>query len=239
MSRKAKPPDPDRDLLAAAEANDAERVRALLAAGASAQARDAARDTALHRAAAAGHDALARLLLESGARPEAKNRASRTPLMLAARRGHLAAVRVLLWRGAGPNARGRDGETALGLAAGASWYVPPGQEAAVVAAGAFEPGGEDWPQVPMPVDRVLPVVQALLASGADPDAADAAGWTPLMKAARQAQAAALRSMLASGADASLKDNAGQTAAEIARLAGHVELASLLRQAERQARLRKG
>lgn len=60
------------------------------------------------------------------------------------------------------------------------------------------------------------VIHLLLDSGANPDAADPAGWTALFHAARAQQADAVRALLARGASSTLQDCEGRTALYAAR-----------------------
>ncbi len=72
--------------------------------------------TALHYAAANGHDAVAKLLLEHTAVIDARSPNGTTPLMMAARGNHQAMVKLLLKRGADPLAKNQLGLTALDFA---------------------------------------------------------------------------------------------------------------------------
>lgn len=103
------------DYFAVLRGGDARQLRAALDAGASANARDAAGNTALMHAAVYGNAACVRLLLDRGAQVNATNAAGATALM----RGAFDAekVRLLLDRGADVRARSALGNTALHLAA--------------------------------------------------------------------------------------------------------------------------
>ncbi len=72
--------------------------------------------TALHWAAAQGHDDIIKLLLEFGANINLQNAQGDTPLHLAARNGNLSTVRLLLARGANVTMVNRQGQTPLVLA---------------------------------------------------------------------------------------------------------------------------
>ena len=66
--------------------------------------------------------------------------------------------------------------------------------------------------------------------GLDPslaDSRDTGGTTPLHLAARYGHAAAARRLLDAGADPSARSATGETAADLARAAGHTDLAGLL------------
>ncbi len=64
-------------------------------------------------------------------------------------------------------------------------------------------------------------VKELLASGADVNAQDQRGWTPLMHASKslKANAEVVRTLIAAGADVNARDNAGRTALIWAPLSG--------------------
>ena len=102
----------------AAEAGDLARAQALLNQDPYlASAKDGVKETALHRAAAAGHAEVAQLLLAHSAAVDPVSHTGRTPLHHAAERGHLGAAKVLLDGRAKPGLMTEAGETALHLAA--------------------------------------------------------------------------------------------------------------------------
>jgi len=102
----------------AAEAGDLAGAEALLNVDAYlTSAVDGLKETALHRAAAAGHAGLAELLLAHSAAVDAVSHAGRTPLHHAAERGRLAAAQALLDHRAKPGRMDAQGDTALHLAA--------------------------------------------------------------------------------------------------------------------------
>jgi len=111
------------ELLEAVAAGDPDRVRALLAAGADANARDDAGDTPLLRAAHAGNLALVRMLLAAGADANAADALGWTALMKAAYnadldRGFPDVVQALIGAGANVEAQIGYGIRPLMLAAG-------------------------------------------------------------------------------------------------------------------------
>ena len=73
-------------------------------------------------------------------------------------------------------------------------------------------------------------VSALLAQGADPDARDANGQTPLMLAATAGHYETVRRLLGAGAQKNLKDNDGKTALDLATEHRHMDLVALMREA---------
>jgi len=102
----------------AAEAGNLARVEALLNQDPYlTKANDALKETALHRAAAAGHADVAERLLAYSAAADPVSHAGRTPLHHAAEGGHLAVAKALLDHRAKPSPLNADGETPLHLAA--------------------------------------------------------------------------------------------------------------------------
>jgi cytohesin len=110
--------DATRSLHHAAEQGDLAAVEALLRSDPYLVAsREDYKLTSLHRAAMAGHAAVAKALLARSAEVDAKDYAGGTPLHAAAAQGHSEAAAVLLDAGANPNARDQEGHTPLHRAA--------------------------------------------------------------------------------------------------------------------------
>ena len=84
-------------------------------------------------------------------------------------------------------------------------------------------------------------VRALLDGGADVNAPDPNGWTPLMEAVFAGHADTIRALLIRGADANTKDHAGWTPLMEAASKGHVEVVMILLAcgADANARSNKG
>ena len=76
--------------------------------------------------------------------------------------------------------------------------------------------------------RHLSLVELLLAHGADPNARQHGGWTPLQAAAQHGDAAMIRVLLAHGADVEALSDDGRNAIDLAAAAGHGEVVELLR-----------
>jgi uncharacterized protein len=70
-------------------------------------------------------------------------------------------------------------------------------------------------------------VQLLLDKGADPNARQTGGYTPLFSAAASGQRELVELLLRGGADPSLTDDSGKTAAQFTRDRGHAELGDWL------------
>ena len=208
--------------LAALSDGSAPIVRALLAAGADIHAVDSTKMTVLH-AATMGHDAeTARILVDAGLDVNAADSAAFTPLINAAQRGNLDTVRLLIAKGADPNA-----VTALGdVATHASSRVKNG----ALGLGHFTALLLAAPTAP------TPVVTALIKAGADVNATDVRGMTPLMLAVAtdHPKLDAIRELLAAGANANAKSLAGETALDWARKFGTTPVVTMLTRAGAQA-----
>jgi ankyrin len=217
-------------------ARTADVVDSLCRAGASTGATTAEGDTALHRAAAAGRSAVVRALLAHGADPNAANHLGEaalhhaalvadthggtaclellldagahvdeetndgvTPLMVAARRAHLSSVQLLLARGARVNATTVTGNTALIMASD---------------------GRNGWTRDFSFGDRMEACLRALADAGADVNAANDEGITPLHAAAWGFDAGPVRVLLALGADPNRAARDGLTPLAVAAQKGH-------------------
>ncbi|XP_055058902.2 KN motif and ankyrin repeat domain-containing protein 4 isoform X3 [Misgurnus anguillicaudatus] len=75
----------------------------------------------------------------------------------------------------------------------------------------------------------VPIVRLLLAQGADPNAQDQAGTTPLISACDRGNASIVRILLEEAhCDVNLKDKGGRSALSLATQASHTEIADLLK-----------
>lgn len=104
---------PATELHAAAASGDTERVRALLASGATIDARDAQGRTALLVATHHNQVQAAKVLIEAGADVNAKDAIQDSPYLYAGARGHNEILRLALAHGADLRSTNRYGGTAL------------------------------------------------------------------------------------------------------------------------------
>lgn len=145
------------------------------------------------------HDVVA--LLESGVSVSIANRIGYTPLMSASASYRVDVVAELLRRGADSRATTVDGLTALHCAVGSTPSLPKDQ-----------------------AECVLKLIQ----HGADPDAVNGTGGTPLMDAAWFGCVDAIRVLLRFSVDLERVDNEGRTARDLAIEKGWRKVARLLR-----------
>ena len=180
--------------------------------------------TALHMAAREGQGPATDLLVARGADVNARDAQGLTPLMGAAQCGHLPVLRALIGAGAAVTEQTRDGVTAFHMAcvqgmSGAAelllrhgarhnWHAPPPSSAPPLGMAAWT--GQ------------VRLVRVLLRAGADVNATDGHGWTPLMVALAGNNAACARALLEADARFDLTDGDGWTALYIGALAGCTE-----------------
>jgi ankyrin repeat protein len=79
--------------------------------------------------------------------------------------------------------------------------------------------------------RSAAVVRRLIEHGADINATQHGGWTPLQAAALHGDRELVQFFLDHGADAALRSDDGKTAADLAESAGHANVAAMLRRAD--------
>jgi ankyrin repeat protein len=205
--------------LAAMGASSGPIVQYLLQRGANPKAVDNGKVTTILAATLGNDTESIRLLVEAGADVNAPvegedvgDFVGATPLMEAAAAGNLEAVRLLLSKGAKvnvvsgpPNATVKNGTIALGT------FTP------LLLASTYGPDA---------------LVKALVAAGADVNAKDARGMTPLMMAvsADHGDPAVVKTLLAAGAKADPKSLAGESVMDWALKSGQTPRVTALRAA---------
>lgn len=218
-------------LMWAAGEGHTEVARALVAHGADVRARSEGGYTALLVAARVDAPELARLLIAAGADVNAASSDGLTPLVVATVRGHSAAAIGLLEQGADPN-HDATGYTPLHWAAGA-WHTE-----LTGSQGIATERDAEWRSLNEVTSGRLPLVEALLAHGANPDARLAKhpphygfasqrfrvsliGATPFLLAALDADVEVMAALAAAGADLTIPTEEGTTPLMVAAGVGQV------------------
>lgn len=191
-------------LIQAASRGDVAGVRALLARGASPDARREDGRTALTAAALGDHVAVARLLVDAGADPDPQDRERNNALLVTGETGSVAMLREVLRAGPDLTRTNRFGGTALIPAAdrGHAEYV---REILKTGIDVNHVNNLGWTALLEAVllgdggPRHTEIVRLLLTAGADPRIADRDGVTPLEHARKRGYAPMVRLLQAAGA----------------------------------------
>lgn len=191
-------------------------IQLLIDRGADIHLTDELSRTPLMQAALGGQPEAVTLLLERGADVRPVDEDHETALFKAARAGSAACIRKLLEAGGNPTLGARTGETPLSMVAGPFLANHPEAAYELIAAGAslepYEVSAEHGPPT---------------TNGYALNHRDKQGWTILMFAATHGNAGVARRLLAHGVDRGMRNADGMTAAQVARSAGHADLAALL------------
>jgi ankyrin repeat protein len=237
---------PQADLLRAVTWGESKRTEVLLRLGSDPNIIDKNGDTPLIIAATRGYVAIADLLIESGANLNAKNYAGNTALIEASAKGDPELVRLLLSGDADAKTRNLAGLSAADAAMQSGHpeivrilrsggraptssqvsedYSPSWNEARL------DPAGKgDASSLQQAVKEAnLEKATSLLAKGADVNARDMNGWTPLMNAAFQGHSALVGLLLAHKADPNRTTlNEGRTPLAIAARQHNISIVRIL------------
>jgi ankyrin repeat protein len=209
-------------LLLPAEKGNLEKVQRLVEKGADVNARNLFKISPIFLAARKGRIEVVRFLLERGADSNAKTSIGYTPLMEASRNCHIEVVRELLEHGAEVNAKNRLGQTAL-TEAFIGGLHPPRQNVCTLTSMAKLVTAR-WSQ------SYRAVVDLLLSRGADVNASDCSGITPLILSVWTGDTSAVQALIGKGADIHVKTRYGQTAVNIAQTTGKTDIVKILSEA---------
>ena len=221
----------DRRLLDAVKARDAAQARALLLAGGAAAAVNARQPdgaTSLHWAIHWDDAETVALLLRAGADANAATDLGVTPLSLACTNGNTAIAAALIEGGARVNQALPAGETPLMTAARTG---RPELVSLLLTHGADVHAVDSRQQQTALMwaiaERHAPVVQVLLAKGANPRARTKSGFTPLLFAARVGDVAIGTQLLRAGAAVNEAATDGVTPLIVATVRGNLPFALFL------------
>ena len=225
-------PELDQPLIDAAWANDVDRARALIAAGADVNAKDATQQSAYLISTSEGYLELLELTLANGADLTSLDSYRGTGLIRAAERGHADIVGRLLQAGIEVNHVNRPEWTALDEAIvygdGGPTYVDTVR--ALVAGGAdlARVAGDGRTPIQHARDGGQDAIVATLQAAIDAAPMDsAAASAALLRAASDGDADRVAVALRSGADIESRDERGRTPLLLASAADNVEAARLL------------
>jgi ankyrin repeat protein len=188
-------------------------------------------ETPLHYAVGNGHLDIVALLLANGADVNAAQRANKwTPLIQAVNAHQMEIAEFLISHGADVNRRDFMNRTAL------HWAITSGPLDTVrsrminllISKGADIKGsGKDWSPLHAAAGTDAESTKLLLDRGAEVNARDGAGHTPLYEAAGHGDKAIVELLLERGADVNAKDIGGDTALHRAAQYGNVSVAQVL------------
>lgn len=196
-------------LHSAARGERPSNISALLDAGSAIDVRNESGETPLHLAARHATSSEIAMLLGAGADVDVRNGSGETPLHLAAQSGQADAIKALLEAEADPGARDDAGRTPLFAAVKKTWVEP---VVALIEGGASVEVHDTRGNTPL--HEALgccgstEIPEELLAAGADPNARNSLGMTPIFYASSPAEVSAL---VAAGASVHVRDASGRTA----------------------------
>lgn len=213
-------------LHAAAEEGQLEVVKMLLGMNADLSQVDEHGRTALTYAAEEGQLSVVQLLVEKGAKVNQKDDEGRTALFYAAEEGQAGVVRFLLDKGADLSLLDKNGYSALDYAAeeNAGEVV---KTLLGTKEGASLVRGNASILVNASEEGALAVVRQLKEAGANVNAADENGHTPLMAAAEEGQEQVVEYLLSVGAEVNAKTKEGWTALLLAAQENQPDVIRLL------------
>ncbi len=210
------------ELFSTVLADDTEGLRSYIKRGVDLSVLDGSEGTLLHVGAECGATSSSKLLIDAGLDVDAQNAKGETPLMLATRNKHLDTIRMLLRHNATSDIVDNTGYRALTIAAEF------GDADLVEALALYSRNHLDDALFIAALQGHSELIDTLTNYGASVySRLDVNGRTPLMMAAQNGHLECVRILLENGANRYSTDEEGLTASEIARTAGHEEIALYL------------
>ena len=180
----------------------------------------------IHIAAINGDIEAIKQHLAAGTDVNAKNGFGTTPLFYAAGDGHKEIAELLIAKGADVNAKNVSGQHQGYAPLDVAIKYGRTEIADLLRKHGAKSGAEDSIYVAVAVENIEAVKQHLVI-GADVNAKDAGGGTPLLVAASRGHKEIVELLIAEGADVNAKRTNGSTPLHIAAYFGHKEIAELL------------
>ena len=177
--------------------------------------------TALHFAVEANHPDVVQVLIDAGANIEIKNDEGRSPLHLASFSGELTTVKLLVEAGADVRATDAERDTCLILAAYSGHTDTVRYLAGLPEVELNQQSGDDSTALHFAVEPNHPdVVQVLIDAGADLDAKNGLGHSPLHMASISGELTTMTKLVRAGADLCTTDPLRRTCLMFAAHHGH-------------------
>ena len=198
-----------------------DEVIRLLDSGAAIDTRDESGNALLNIACNYGHFKVAKLLVDRGADISVRNKHGRTPLHEAASMGDFETATLLIEKGADVKAVTDSGDTPLHFASEMRNLEMAEMVGAITRSLRSIKSTYEWKK-----DNVK-VAELLIARGADINAQNVWGFTPLHRTTPWNNVEVAKLLLAHGARIDLKDNDGQIARDAARREGAREIVALI------------
>jgi ankyrin repeat protein len=194
----------------AAENGDATKIKKVAAGDAKVNEKNKEGWTPLHFASKKGHAEVVSLLIEKGALVDEKEKNGNTPLMLAVVNGRVEVVKILIAAKADVNKKDKSNESPLHTSIFSCKMI--------VDLNNFSKPRPDVQSL----DNCTEVIKILISAGADLNAQDNDGQTPLYLAVLGNYLEAVELLIASGADVNIKTAKGITSLQEALRSSKIE-----------------